>query len=104
MIRIYLAGPMTGIADLNYPLFNREAERLRALGYEVENPAENKEPPCGSWEGYMRLGIGQLVTCDTIANLPDWQDSRGARMENQIAEQLGIKIVDAFSVATPVRN
>ena len=31
MTRIYIAGPMSGLPDLNYPAFNAMAERLRAL-------------------------------------------------------------------------
>ncbi|MCY1527250.1 hypothetical protein D9M68_623110 [compost metagenome] len=42
MKRIYLAGPMTGLPEFNYPAFHAEAARLRALGYQVENPAENQ--------------------------------------------------------------
>jgi hypothetical protein len=39
--RGYVAGPMTGIKDFNYPAFNAVAEDLRAQGYEVENPADH---------------------------------------------------------------
>lgn len=98
MTRLYLAGPMTGIQDLNYPLFHAEAFRLRTLGYEVANPAENPEPPCGTWQGYMRMAIAQLVTCDTIALLPDWQDSRGTMVELGLSHKLGLRIVCAREV------
>ena len=37
---IYIAGPMTGLPDLNFPTFHTEAARLRSLGHEVINPAE----------------------------------------------------------------
>lgn len=36
----YLAGPMTGLPDLNFPTFHARAAELRALGHEVVNPAE----------------------------------------------------------------
>ncbi|MCS8243350.1 DUF4406 domain-containing protein [Pseudomonas aeruginosa] len=36
MHRVYLAGPMTGLPDFNYPAFNAEEKRIRALGYIVE--------------------------------------------------------------------
>lgn len=39
--RIYLAGPMTGLPEFNYPAFHAEAARLRGLGYQVENPADH---------------------------------------------------------------
>jgi hypothetical protein len=98
MKRIYIAGPMAGIPDLNYPAFNAQAARLRALGYHVENPAENPDPPCRSWDGYMRLAIAQLVTCDTIALLPGWQASRGARVERHLALDLGMPAVYAADI------
>ncbi|HCY15586.1 MAG: hypothetical protein A2Z93_06320 [Curvibacter sp. GWA2_64_110] len=93
MKRIYIAGPMTGLPELNYPAFNAAAARLRALGFEVENPAENQEPHCGSWLGYMRMAIRQLSQCDGVVLLPGWQESKGARIEHQLATQLGLVVV-----------
>ncbi|HEY8355030.1 MAG TPA: DUF4406 domain-containing protein [Methylophilaceae bacterium] len=93
MKRIYIAGPMTGLPDFNHPAFNAAAAKLRALGYHVENPAENPPPPCGTWLGYMRLAIAQLVTCDIVALLPGWQGSRGALIERTLAIQLGLDII-----------
>ncbi|MDR3370679.1 DUF4406 domain-containing protein [Rhodoferax sp.] len=95
MKRIYLAGPMTGLPDFNYPAFNAAAQRLRALGFVVENPAENPEPNCGTWLGYMRMAIRQLVTCDIVALLPGWRGSRGARIERWLAGMLGLTVVAA---------
>lgn len=92
--RIYIAGPMTGLPDHNYPAFHAAASRMRDLGYEVENPAENLPPPCGSWEGYMRLAIGQLITCDSIFMLKGWKLSRGAPLEHRIAYDLGMEILE----------
>ena len=39
--RAYIAGPMTGIAEFNFPAFNKEAVRLRAEGLTVLNPADH---------------------------------------------------------------
>ena len=39
-MNIYISGPMTGIADDNRPAFNRVAAKLRAMGHNCENPAE----------------------------------------------------------------
>lgn len=93
-VRIYIAGKMTGLPGNGYAAFNAEAARLRALGYHVENPAENPEPPCKSWEGYMRMAVRQLATCDEIHILPGWQTSKGANIEVGLAHALGMKIVE----------
>ena len=96
MKRIYLAGPMTGYQDFNYPAFNAEAARLRALGFEVENPAETPDQP--SWEAYMRIALRQMLTCDTVALLPGWINSRGANLERNVAQKVGLTIVAAASL------
>lgn len=88
--RIYLAGPMTGLPDLNFPAFHAEAARLRGLGYDVVNPAELNPNHGASWEDCMRVDIPALLTCGTIALLPGWVDSRGASLEAYIAEKLGM--------------
>lgn len=90
--RIYVAGPMSGLPESNYPAFNAVAAQLRALGFEVENPAENPAPACGSWLGYMRMAIRQLSHCDAIMMLPGWSESRGARIEYRLACDLGLHV------------
>ena len=98
MRRIYLAGPMTGIPDYNYPAFHAEAARLRALGYHVENPAENQAPECGTWEAYLRIALRQMLTCEVVALLPGWIARRGATLERYTAQQVGLAIVTASAI------
>ncbi len=104
MKRIYIAGPMSGLPELNYPAFNARAAELRARGFHVENPAENPVPVCGSWEGYMRMAIAQLVTCDAIDLLPGWSSSRGATVEFGLAMNLGIPELALLSDLQPVER
>lgn len=87
---VYISGPMTGVPEFNRPVFNREAAYLRALGFEVENPAENL--PCGSWLANMRLAITRLVRCDWVLMLPGWRWSKGAKIEHRLARDLGLRI------------
>lgn len=96
--RIYIAGPMTGYADHNFPAFHEAAARLRAAGCEVANPAENfggrTDLPR---ESYLRADVLLLAQCDSIAMLPGWEKSRGARLEYLLAYELGLEVIDAVS-------
>lgn len=94
-MRIYVAGPMTGLPDLNFPRFHAEAARLRALGHEVINPAEINPDVGMQWADAMRADIRELVTCDGISLLPGFEGSRGARLERHIALELGLVIMYA---------
>lgn len=100
-VKVYLSGPMTGIQDFNYPAFNTAAAQLRAAGFHVENPAENPEPECKSWQGFMRLAVAQLATCDRVVTLPGWQASRGAKVEVDLALMLEIVVLELDDLLTP---
>lgn len=80
----YIAGPMTGIEDWNYPAFH-EAERwLREHfpGDEIINPATcfdgNTTLPR---EHYMRAALVNVAKCDALLLLPGWDTSIGACTE-----------------------
>lgn len=96
--RIYIAGPMAGLPDLNFPAFHAEAKRLSTLGHDVVNPAEINADPPGGWSACMRADIAQLVTCDALALLPGWRLSRGATLEHHIASALGMQVFEAADV------
>lgn len=97
-MKIYIAGPMSGLPDFNYPAFNREAKRLRRLGHEVLNPAENPVPECGTWNGYMRMALRQLIECECVVLLPGWIESRGAVIERNLAKGLGMKVLECKEI------
>jgi hypothetical protein len=88
----YISGPMSNLPGFNYPAFNRAAASLRSRGIRVENPAENDPPTCGTWEGWMKIAILQLLRCTSIVMLPGWENSRGARLEHELAVDLGMNI------------
>lgn len=101
-MKAYIAGPMTGIEDFNYPAFNAAAATLRARGWQVENPAENPAPPSREWLDYMRMAVAQLAHCDSVVLLPGWEASKGARVEFTLAAGMGLQILtlDAALSAT----
>lgn len=90
-ITLYIAGPMTGLPQLNYPAFHQAAKQLRAAGYTVLNPAET-ERPCRNptWEDWMRAAIALLIQADHVATLDGFEHSKGALLEIQIAHGLGM--------------
>ena len=81
---------MSGIKDWNFPAFNQAQKDLETLGYEVENPASHG---CGldhPWEYYLKIALTQMLTCDAIALLPNWGNSKGARLEVSTGDVVGI--------------
>jgi hypothetical protein len=89
-MKLYLAGPVTNNPDYRAE-FADAAERLRAEGHDVVNPAEN--PPQPTWSDYMHVSIGQLVACSGIALMPGWEHSRGARLEAHVAAELEMEMI-----------
>lgn len=88
-LRLYIAGPMTGLPDLNYPAFHKAENDLLAAGYRVENPAHNT---ADDWLGYMRLSLVQIARSDGLVILPGFQDSRGATIELNIFVNLDLPV------------
>lgn len=98
--RLYLAGPMTGFEDFNFPAFNKMAAELRARGYVVENPAEHGVVEGADWADYMAYDLTRLGLCGLVAVLPGWENSKGARLEVHIARELGMKVVNAHDLVS----
>lgn len=93
VVKLYLAGPMTGLPGFNYDAFHGAARVLRDAGYEVVSPAEaGGDGLDRPWVEWMRLLIPQLVACDGVAQLDGWETSRGARLETCIAVELGMPV------------
>ena len=95
----YLAGPMSGIPEHNYPAFRAAAKALRDKGYRILSPHE--ETPCPDHDHpmpyayYIRRDLLALLTrCDSIALLPGWENSSGAQLEYAVAEKCGYLMYD----------
>lgn len=106
-MKLYLAGPMRGIKDYNFPAFHAAATVLRGLGHEVWNPAERDEKEDGfnpatdeakPMRYYMVFDLPAVLDADAVAVLPGWRKSRGARLEVHVAEQCGIPVLNAYGL------
>lgn len=89
-MKVYISGKITG-----NPFYKDEfalAERvIEASGCEAVNPCA-EEIDGGSWLDYMRRDIKLLADCDGVYMLQNWQESKGAKIEHQLARDLGLRI------------
>ena len=77
-MKAYIAGKITG--DENYRRkFQTAREKLEEHGFTVINPAELPEGMRP--EDYMRICLAMMDSADIVAFLPDYDQSRGARLE-----------------------
>ena len=88
----YLAGPMSGYPQFNYPAFEAAAWALRNTGIRITSPHEAAWPEGHEtmseeelWQEMMRLTGLQLADAEGIILLRGWPQSRGARAELSIA-------------------
>ena len=105
-MKLYIAGPMTGIPEYNFPAFDKAAEFLSFLGHEVFSPAQNDRDhgfEAAGLEGHeaeqlgfsLRRALKQDLSwiCDhaeALVLLEGWERSKGVRAEMALAEALGI--------------
>ena len=102
-MKIYLAGPMTGRPEFNFPAFDRAAELLSSLGHTVFNPAQmdrdvgfDPSSTAVSKEflrDALRRDLSAICDADAIAMLPGWEKSGGAMVEWSLARHLGLQII-----------
>lgn len=115
-IKVYLAGPMRGYPEFNFPAFYAAAAKLRAEGYTVFNPAEKDNETYGAdisqgnatgnelqavkEHGFsLRDALHADLTyickeADAIALLPGWRLSKGANAEYATALALSLEVIE----------
>lgn len=111
MPRIYIAGPMRGIKNFNFPAFDAARDQVVAVGWEAISPAdldreigfdETAFPADYDWIDLRKIGfsiddaidrdVAAIKTCDAIYMLDGWQKSKGACAEKALAEWRGIEV------------
>lgn len=97
-MKIYISGPMTGYPEFNYPAFNEMEKRLKALGFDVFNPASIKGEDNWTWKDYMKPCIKAIPDCDGIVMLENSEYSNGAMVELDIARALELTVIDHWEI------
>lgn len=111
----YIAGPMRGIPEFNFPAFFVVGDYFERLGYNVFNPARHDVKTFGDtvWKGRsgdeseLEKDVGfdirtvlrdDLVwiaeNAGVIVLLPGHENSKGAAAELALARALGIKEIE----------
>ena len=105
-MRVYISGPMRGMQDYNYPLFNEVEKTLFEYGLdhstagllEVCNPTHNfNGDQTLPIEMYMNADLRQVLDADALVLLPGWEHSEGSKLEITVAQATG----KSFYLAVP---
>ena len=89
----YVAGKITGLPKEEVKSkFNMITTQLHSMGYHVERPLAVSHDN-STWPDSIRMDIKKMLECDEVHLLPDWQESRGAQLERDIALRLGMRVV-----------
>jgi hypothetical protein len=93
--KVYVSGKISGLdLDVARSHFENKEFELVALGHEVINPMKLVPyHPDLTLEDYMIADIKALFSCHEMHMLPNWKESRGARIEHAIAIELSLNII-----------
>lgn len=95
-MRIYIAGPMSGLPEFNYPAFRDAARKWRECGWDVLDPSEKFGGDTTlPYAVYINHSLIDVIACDAVATLPGWEQSKGASLEVQYARVVGKPVYDA---------
>lgn len=92
-MKVYISGKITGeeIGKV-FLKFSSAEYYIKNRKHDVVNPMRITSQSW-TWEQCMKVCIDQLITCDAIYMLKNWQFSTGATLEHQIAKIYGLKII-----------
>ena len=99
--RVYISGGITNVPNYHKNFLNAESE-LKKMGY-TENQIINPAYICSflptdfSHDEYMAVCLGLMRTCNTIYMLKNWNESKGATREVEIAINNGFTIIEQGS-------
>ena len=84
--KCYIAGKITGLPEKEVKAkFDAAKLKVIELGYEPVSPIDLPHNHDKEWESYMREALIAMLGCDAIYLCSDFSESRGARVEFNLA-------------------
>ncbi len=104
-MKLYICGPMSGMADFNRPAFRIAAKTLTEAGYSVADPSRHEVDDPEDWFQWIQEGLTALSSCDGVATLGGHANSLGATLEIATARWMKIRVAPADTWASnPIRR
>lgn len=107
-MKVMISQPMNGRAEEEIKKEKEEIiQKLKNMHIDVINTLFEEEPPenCNGALYYLGKSIDAMKNIDAIYMCDNWFNARGCRIENQVAREYGIKILDKdFFVNKPIMN
>jgi len=97
----YLAGPITGCERNNIDAFREAQKTVESRGYKAIVPHDlfkGYDTTGYKHADYMKRCYQALILADVIVLLPNWRHSKGANLEVQFAQEIGIKLDSVFTL------
>lgn len=92
--KIYVSGAISGLPiETAKANFQKAENHLKSLGYEVINPMNLPHLHGQTWNEFMREDLIAILDCQSIYMLVNFQESKGAKVEWNLAVQLDFEIV-----------
>jgi len=88
-MRLYISGKISGNEHYKED-FATARQELKSVGYDVCDPTSFDLAEDIPWAEAMKYDIGEMLRCDGVALLPNWEDSKGSCLEARLAKDLGI--------------
>jgi len=114
--RVYIAGPMRGVKDFNFPAFDTARDLANKNGWDPISPADidresgvHENTDIAEVDTHKAARVFAQRDCnaiidllaeygDAIAMLPGWTKSTGARAEFFLASWVGLQVLNAVTM------
>ena len=96
-LKVYIAGPMRGIKDLNFPAFDEARDKLADMGYIVFSPADldraagvhhtavESDLTAKQLRDIISRDVAAVLNANIVVVLPGFEESTGTAAELSVA-------------------